>query len=579
MDITLNWLPSETVFSFCSRYHIVFGHSVAHQTTQKLFQHHRLGSAHDFPARLSFLAARFDGRLGSAKDIALKHTILPFFLPLRTTEQALQSINSVCGTNNHHLKYRLGILSSNQGAAHPLKSCNSCIEEDERLYGVGYWHVHHQLPGSSYCRLHKQHLNIAKEKTFGFRKDQWILPRDSHYQKFTKENHSHSNELCNYQSFLEAYANYGASGGFLDPIAVSNTYQRKLLNRGYTSSKASKKLKSSPIINDFIIWCRFLDKLVYIEQLPTTVPAARNFLSRMIRPPRSGTHPLNHLLIISWLFDSWEHFYDEHCNPPHVGENSTHLHIPIRKNSSNNKKRDRVAELLATGISATRAATIAGVDTQSAIIWASEAGHTIHRRPKKLKPDIRNKALKMLTEGVEKDEIQQYCSISRCTIDRLIRSEQGIKKQWLDARFLKTRMSRRGQWKILHKQNPALTTTKLKLIEPGTYSWLYKNDREWLLQHNLRTNQGPTSNYISLPWDKRDIEYAGMVQKAALSLHQQNPKQAIARHELMRLIPEVARKIRWLNRLPLTEKAIGIVLKHRQKNSTTELMAEDNPKK
>lgn len=286
----------------------------------------------------------------------------------------------------------------------------------------------------------------------------------------------------------------------------------------------------------------------------------------MIRAPRSGTHPLNHLLIICWLFDSWEHFYDEYCNPTYTGLEGTQPLIPIRKNSSINKKRDRVAELLATGVSVTRAAAIAGVDKQSAIIWASEAGHTIHRRPKKLKPDIKSKALKMLTEGVEKDEIQQNCGISRCTIDRLIRSEQGIKKQWLDARFHKARKSRRDQWKILHKQNPTLTTTKLKLIQPSTYSWLYRNDREWLLQHNLRTNQGSTSNYVSLPWDKRDIKYAEMVQKAALSLHQKNPKQAIARHELMRLIPEVARKIRHLNRLPLTAKTLGIVLKQTKKH-------------
>jgi hypothetical protein len=51
------WLPDETLFSLCSRYHRASGNQLPTTTCKALFGHKLQGAAHDFPARLNHFCA------------------------------------------------------------------------------------------------------------------------------------------------------------------------------------------------------------------------------------------------------------------------------------------------------------------------------------------------------------------------------------------------------------------------------------------------------------------------------------------------------------------------------------------
>uniref|UniRef100_UPI00155DC829 TniQ family protein n=1 Tax=Chromobacterium subtsugae TaxID=251747 RepID=UPI00155DC829 len=140
-------LPDETLFSWCSRYHRLAVNGADRNTCMLLFSHYRTGSAHDFPARVAVLADRLQGALGSATEIIRQRTLLPFYLPFRSKLLGLQAEQAMCGQGIGHLKFRLGLLTSGLGAAHPLKACPVCMTEDLALHGWAYWRRCHQLPG------------------------------------------------------------------------------------------------------------------------------------------------------------------------------------------------------------------------------------------------------------------------------------------------------------------------------------------------------------------------------------------------------------------------------------------------
>ena len=139
-------LPGETLSSLISRHHYFWGNALASKTCNQFFGHKRVGSQHDFPSHLGNFVARTDGCFGSTDALTKARTLLSFyraFLPIDICESAQASMS---GSSVAHLKLRLGILTSRFRANHPLKACESCMEEDCADLGWAYWCVFQRIP-------------------------------------------------------------------------------------------------------------------------------------------------------------------------------------------------------------------------------------------------------------------------------------------------------------------------------------------------------------------------------------------------------------------------------------------------
>lgn len=102
--INFTWLPDETVFSLCSRYHRLSKNYKSSSTCQQLFGHKLQGLAHNFPSRIDSLVSTTEELLGTSNEIIYHHSILPFYLPLAQEHIKTSAVAAMRGEGIGHLK-------------------------------------------------------------------------------------------------------------------------------------------------------------------------------------------------------------------------------------------------------------------------------------------------------------------------------------------------------------------------------------------------------------------------------------------------------------------------------------------
>ncbi|XXF70884.1 TnsD family Tn7-like transposition protein [Thermoanaerobacterium thermosaccharolyticum] len=63
----------------------------------------------------------------------------------------------------------------------------------------------------------------------------------------------------------------------------------------------------------------------------------------------------------------------------------------------------------------------------------------------------------------------------------------------------------RNEWLSLLKNNPGKGKTELRQMDKVLFTWLYRNDREWL-NNNSHAKKRVNNGYIRVDWDSRDKE-------------------------------------------------------------------------
>lgn len=455
-------------------------------------------------------------------------------------------------------KYLLGILTSRFRANHPLKFCALCAESDRKSFGTAYWHLMHQLPGVWVCKQHLSALVVAKGKTDGTGRFQWLLPGHAIVKEgVILDTSSHPAFLALADA---AEGLFGLPEGFhFESSVLINTYLSVLLERSWATT--NRQLRTKKMSNAFVDFCRPFRLIEELATLPATPDQAASQLGKLFRQPRSGTHPLRHLIVIVWLFDSWKLFYETYCQKLDKNTKPTApVTISATKSTLMILQRQRVVQMISSGSSAQSAATATGVSTTTAICWAEQEMLAVKRRPKTLLPATREKLIHRLASGDAKEEIETQLGVSRPTIDRVLRCEPGLQERREQLLLERKRDARRAVWLQALSTNPGLSTKQLKLLNPAIYAWLYRCDRTWLMQCCKASKAKAKGNNCKVSWDERDRDYADKLKNAALKLQTEIPGTAIRRHMLLRLVPELYPKMSNLRQLPLTVRQLEIAL-------------------
>jgi hypothetical protein len=482
------WLPDESVFSLCSRYHALSGNLLAASTCRQLFGHSRQGTSHDFPSRISEFAQRTLGYLGTDEEIVRGRTVLPYYLPLRSNADETDALSAMCGSGIGSLKFRLGILTSRFGANHPLKACFECIREDQHAYGSAYWHLSHQYPGAWVCLRHQKPLAVATEKSNGVGRFLWLLPAPNALCLRAPFNASANTEnfLTRLASLTHAAIQLARipKGFHFDPQILLRTYHATLFERELATSSGSLK--------NAAIGASYLDALHQLADLPELATLPRNSAQagaqvlRMLRAPRSGTHPLRHLLLILWLFGSWEEFWQAYRHSEDtLGRSVSNICVSPAVSSSRPKHGAHAEVLRLVGedsISVRAAAALAGVNVSTAMAWLAQAGIATTRRPKKLKADVRQALVADMKSGMDKKCAADRHGISVQTVTTTLRTEVGLHDAWTSARREGAQNDARARWQELCKTAADLGINQLRAMDQRVYAWLYRNDREWLVK-------------------------------------------------------------------------------------------------
>ncbi|MBK9236724.1 MAG: TniQ family protein [Rhodoferax sp.] len=327
----LSWLPGETLFSLVSRHHYFSGHVLSARTCRQFFGHERAGSQHDLPSRLAQFVARTAGCFGSVEQVSKQHTLLAYYATFVSPDETENAIAAMASNSVVHLKFRLGILTSRFRANHPLKACEVCMEEDRARFGWAYWHLDHQFPGVWTCHKHDRLLRESTLKATGVERFQWNLPaQDSFFNWRAETNRAVQSELGALTSLSRLVLDLVSP---IDPRKLETgrlheVYRAELSRRGWLTEGGN--LRMPALAASYLDHVRCLRVVPELDALPSTPDDAVTQLGRLLRPPRSGTHPLRHLVLINWLFGSADVFwaaYDQALDPSAIAASG----IPNRR--------------------------------------------------------------------------------------------------------------------------------------------------------------------------------------------------------------------------------------------------------
>nr|WP_314901743.1 TnsD family Tn7-like transposition protein [uncultured Deefgea sp.] len=550
------WLPDETLFSLASRWHRLSGELRASSTSRRLFGLAQAGTRHDFPSGLAHFVQVSDGVWGDEYALAIDHTILNFYRPFLTESMTRDLIQQMAGPSIAHLKFKLGLLTSRFRAHHPLKACPLCIQADRSQYGWAYWHLSHQYPGVWVCTKHGVLLQESMLKSTGVERFLWCLPDESHLRTWpsdtVKKLEAH---LATLQHLSESIQLFSQNK---HPIHTENAYliyRRTLQDRGWLP--AGERLKIDQAVEQY--W-HFIEPMAFIPELSALVPdrkLAQAQLIKMLRPPRIRTHPLRHFSIMSWLQLKPADFQKTEETSLLAAPN---IELPVQEDSLKQAQKQAVIHSLQQGFSMHKAAKVHGIDTQTAMVWAAQAGISSSRRPKKLKPDVWARLIDGIKSGQDKKVLAGLCAISITTVTAVMRTEVGLHDAWQLARYENKRIQSQNDWLALQEAFPGWGTKALRLENPAAYIWLYRHDQDWLKAHlpegiKNRIRKAPVN------WDQRDADLSLQVQRTALKLVLAGHAPVFRLWELYQAIPELKAKFNAIERLPKTKWVIESLLK------------------
>ena len=563
----MSWLPGETLFSLCSRHHRLWGYATASQSARVLFGGPRTGTQHDFPSALDEFERRTAGCLGTATNLARDRTLLRYYRPFRTPDEIAGAVEQMRGPSVAHLKFRLGLLTSRFRANHPLKACPSCMQSDLATAGWTYWHGQHQFPGVWMCPWHAEPLLSSTVKSTGVERFLWHLPAEDRLVR--GEQAPSPEDLASLHRLAKlsiALVERDAPDGWLGLARLQPLFFAQAVRKGWVSSGGSLRLqKAAP---DYLAHGLRFRGIAEFAGLATDLEEAKAHVGRLLRSPRTDTHPLRLVLVIDWLFGDAPSFFsacedrDEARSTP---GSDTAPEVERSQSDPQSRRREGLITLLRSGHSASASAQQIGMDVATAMSWAAAAGICVRRRPKILKDALWNRLVKDLRQGTDKASVAGRHGVSIPTVNRVLRSEVGLQTTWKAARTAKARDSSRRTWQRLLKSFPDLRTKVLRAMNPSVYAWLYRNDRTWLAAHQPRAGAPLPARRISgVRWDDRDVTLSSAVRRAALRLAQDCPPKPLRLGQIVQAVPELRPKLAVLHRLPLTKRALDDALTRRR---------------
>jgi hypothetical protein len=324
-------------------------------------------------------------------------------------------------------------------------------------------------------------------------------------------------------------------------------------------------MRMPKMVENFLEYVRPLRTIAELQTLPQTPQTAAAQLGRILRPPRSGIHPLRHAVVCNWLFGGLPHFL-EHAqtdrNAPGIATANVLPDRHTQKFGDDHAPHQRLLRLLTEQrLSLRKAALTLGIDVGTAIVWATAAGVQVRRRPKKLAGPLRRTAIAALRKGADKAMVAKNAGVSVGTITKLLFGEIGLHAAWLAARQTAAQSSMRQGWLDTMAANPELGTKYLRSLSPAAYAWLYRHDRNWLQAHQpADTRALSQAGKARVHWDERDRELSAAVERAAHRLVTVNGQKKLMLWQLCQALPEIRAKLNALARLPLTRRVIDRVL-------------------
>ncbi len=292
-------LPDELLYSGFARHQATFGYLVG-TLKKSLFSTVNVTATIDLPGHLGAFVSRLPSADVYSVDYLIRnHTMLPYYEPFVPASRASLAREAMCSNRIRGVHFYLNATHSTLPNPPFLRFCKLCAEENQRAYGVAYWHRTHQAPGVLMCPTHKTGLvNSSIERSL--RKER------GRYYMLSNEVMAASSAISVPESEERHLLQIAANTSFtLNESAVVGDLQRLheryryFLNlRGWIGK--SGRIQAQGLEEAFV---EFYSE-AFLEALKTPVLNAGtgdSWVARLFQLPDRAHPPLRHFLAMGFL--------------------------------------------------------------------------------------------------------------------------------------------------------------------------------------------------------------------------------------------------------------------------------------
>lgn len=481
-------IEGESVFSLVARHHAASPYNSLRERNRALFGRPEIKLNPQLPCSLSMISQK----TGIPTNYLLNHgTIYPLVsatLNDKKDKDALsQAMLSNCGTSVMALSR---LVSSRLKFGNSIKYCPECLTEDESQYGCGIWHTNHQLAGVTVCPRHSIWLLNISLDADGLNKR--IEPPPSQFVGFKPSPEPPPIAATKLSQYLSELYSLTQDDSML---ALSAPHMAWLNEGHYLTSE--KRIRLEKLSREFNHYWSALFKLGVLPNELSDISYVRN----LVKPDRN-MHYIKHALLGMIFTGSPKEYYSK----PAALDTTP---APIQNNAQPTDDADKVATLLKKELSLRSVAVATGHSVGYVSKVAAQRGIPFQHRYKKLSDDMVSKIIRMAYRGIHRKQIAKECGVGIECVEQKIEGQKGLSEWRRKLRRFESRNRHRQSLKDYKKTHPGCSRNEIRK-KTSDYNWLFRHDKEWLLQHLPRKIK--RRFYTLTNWADRDAALATRIQ-------------------------------------------------------------------
>lgn len=548
--------PGELLYSTIGRYHLRAGNVYWKHTLEDLFGKRTISATAFLPSGICSLVKSLSiNTTIDEQTLIFDHTLYPFYSAFLQKEKANSIYEAMLSDDGKRIYMQSGMMASSIKQNKYFKYCPVCLKISN--YGEMYWQRQHQLPGKLICLKHRVWLEDSTVSIIQSNKHIFTLPNEENccleegrpvgkgLLDFYLDFHKQAEILLNNRFENKTFAHFTAF------------YRKHLIEKGYASING--EVNQMKLCDAFLAFYpqRFL------ESLNIEGNSIGLWLESITRKHRKSFHPYYHILMLIFLgLEVEDIFKDSSTSVKPFGEQMypcLNIICPEYRKDVISNVSIRTCEktklpigrftCLICGFSYTRKGSGQNQEERYKYTRIMDFGFLWKQELKLL-----------LAQNLSYRAIARQLQVDTNTVikyEKILNGERLQVKNTPDNKVHADKIeSHRQIWSELVQKNPKLSKTDLRRLHPSTYTFLYRNDRDWLNENSPKLRK-PKSENKRVNWQVRDQELLIKVQKATEELKNLSGEmKRITVKSIGDAIGERALLEKHLNKMPYTKEII-----------------------
>ncbi|MEH7125591.1 TnsD family transposase [Bacillus sp. JJ1773] len=557
----------ELLYSIIARYHDISGNENPKITMEELFDSSHVCASTILPAHLNALSQKLAVLKTFTPDYFIaNHTLLPLYAPFIPAYRFQQLRTMMFHSNGMSIYMKLGKPSSTIKNPTTLRFCRECVTEEQVRNGEAFWHRSHQIEEVMLCPIHHTWLvesNIPyserRNKHELITLEQYLM--NEKFETYIISDQKREQIVHVYLKFIAQQIRDLLSNNF-PPIGLGNLktfYVKKLQQKGLAT--VSGRIRWRELIPSFNQY--YGGELLNEINCYVNLEMRDTWLHKLLRKPRVSCHPIRHILLLGYLGETVSSMVGQYqkVSYEHFGKGPW----PCLNKVAEHYQKSEVTSCTITKDYKT------GLPVGT---FSCSCGFVYSRRgPDKSTVDKfrigrikvfglvwEQKLIELSKTALSLRKKAKILGVDPMTVKRNLEKHRNC-EEVVDFQESFKRKDYRAKWLKMLQEQPNKSITEMRKVNPQLFTWLYRNDQEWLKYNYPITKKDRINPINRVDWVARDQKTAAEVKRIANEiLAETNKLIRVSKNEIGRRIGNLSSLYNYLEKMPETEKALKEVV-------------------